>query len=174
MYCYIENDTIIRYNVPKPKAIGNTVIGSNATDDELRDFGYYPVVGTAPTYNTETQRLQGPAYQVDTSTRTVDKVYTVVDIPAEEFGATRMKACETALENLLDTTAQERTWKDCMSARAAAGYPSSFQPEGIAFVNWWPACWEMAHQILADVQAQTRPIPTLAEFLAEMPALVLP
>jgi len=116
-----------------------------------------------------------------TELSTWQQVWEIIALDAEQialnqakFAADRMKACETALENLLDTTAQERTWKDCMSARAAAGYPSSFQPEGIAFVNWWAACWEMAHQILADVQAQTRPIPTVAEFLAEMPALVLP
>jgi hypothetical protein len=36
------------------------------------------------------------------------------------------------------------------------------------------ACWEKAHEILAAVQAQTRPIPTVEEFLAEMPAIVLP
>lgn len=85
-----------------------------------------------------------------------------------------IKDYEAALETMLDEKAQERTWKDCMSARAAAGYPSSFQPEGIAFVVWWTGCWEMAHSILAEVQAGTRTIPTVEEFLAEMPELVLP
>lgn len=85
-----------------------------------------------------------------------------------------IKDYEAALENMLDAKARERTWKDCMSARAAAGYPSSFQAEGIAFVVWWAGCWEKAHSILAEVQAGTRPIPTVEEFLAEMPGLVLP
>lgn len=128
--------------------------------------------------NAEILTVDDPPYPVPAA-YTYDNGWIVADADAiaaylHTFGAQRMLDCEDALENMLDTKARERTWKDCMSARAAAGYPSSFQPEGIAFVNWWAACWELAHTILAEVQASTRPIPTVEEFLAEMPELVLP
>ena len=133
-----------------------------------------------PTFDWVTQGVREIAPQIS-SKGTWEQVWEVFSLTPEQiaenqvkFATERMKACESALENLLDTKAQERTWKDCMSARAAAGYPSSFQPEGIAFVNWWAACWELAHTILAEVQAGTRPIPTVEGFLAEMPELVLP
>lgn len=130
------------------------------------------IVGTAPAYDPATQRLDGPVYTVGDNQ--VDAVYTIVNLTPDEVIAKAAAPFEAALENMLDTKARERTWKDCMSARAAAGYPSSFQPEGIAFVNWWAACWELAHTILPEVQGHLRPIPTVEEFLAEMPELVLP
>lgn len=133
-----------------------------------------------PTYDWVTQSVREIA-PVLTIKGTWEQAWEIVALDPEQvaenqikYATDRMKACEAALENLLDTKARERTWKDCMSARAAAGSPSSFQPEGIAFVNWWAACWELAHTILAEAQVGTRPVPTVEEFLAEMPELVLP
>jgi hypothetical protein len=173
MYCYIENSEIIRYNVARPKAIGNTQIGTTATDDDLRDLGFYPVVGEAPAYDQATQRLDGPVYQI-TAERNVERVYTIIPLTPAEIITKAKEPLEAALENMLDSKARERTWKDCVSARTAAGSPSVFQAEGLAFVKWWEECWVEAHTIMAECIAGTRPIPTVEEFLAEMPELVLP
>lgn len=171
-FCEVINGEITKYNISRPRRWGNISFGTGATDAEYISANLYPVVGDAPAYDQVTQRLDGPTYTVNG--QQVDRIYTIASLTQEEIFKRASEPLETALENMLDTKARERTWKDCMSARAAAGYPSSFQPEGIAFVNWWAACWEKAHQIMAECIAGTRPIPTTEEFLTEMPGLVLP
>jgi hypothetical protein len=142
----------------------------------------YAVVFTVPqpAYDYYTQVCREIAPEL-TDKGTWQQVWQVIDLTGEDLAAglarkaaDRLRDCESALETMLDAKARERTWKDCMSARTAAGYPSSFQAEGVAFVVWWDECWVMAHTILAEVQAGTRPIPTVEEFLAEMPNLILP
>lgn len=142
----------------------------------------YAVVFSAPqpTFDPITKGVR-ESNPVLTIKGTWEQTWEVFDLSPEQiaenqanFAFGRMKACEAALELMLDKEAQERTWKDCLSARSAAGYPSSFQAEGIAFVQWWAACWESAHTILEDVNAGTRSIPTVEEFLSEMPLLSLP
>ena len=45
--------------------------------------------------------------------------------------------------------------------------------ESEAYGVWRANCWQVGYQILAEVEAGTRPMPTIEEVLAEMPELVL-
>lgn len=80
----------------------------------------------------------------------------------------------TSVQNLLDTKAEERGYDNIVSACSYAGYNNPFRAEGEAYGIWRANCWQVGYQILAEVEAGTRPMPTIEEVLAEMPLLVLP
>jgi hypothetical protein len=82
-YCYVQNGVIERYNIAKPKAHGNTAFGENATDVELVQHGYFPIVGETPAYDSSTERLEGPVYAVGDGV--VTRTYTVVPIPHSDI-----------------------------------------------------------------------------------------
>ena len=74
-----------------------------------------------------------------------------------------------AIQNHLDTKAQEFRYDNMMSARSYAGYTNQFQTEATALAQWASECWVVAGQIEADVQAGVRTMPTVDEVLAELP-----
>ena len=56
-----------------------------------------------------------------------------------------------------------------------AGYPGPFQAEGVAFAAWMDQCNALAYQLLAEVAAGTRPLPSNPQALIDlMPAMVWP
>lgn len=79
-----------------------------------------------------------------------------------------------ALDAHIEATAHADRWESRITCVARAGYPNPWQAKGIAFGSWMDTCYALAYQILADVMAQTRPIPTIEEFIAEMPAMEWP
>jgi hypothetical protein len=83
---------------------------------------------------------------------------------------------EAAIQAELDRQAQAKGYDSILSACTYAMQPANapFQAEGAAFVTWRSAVWHQARVALAAVQAGTKPMPTPAEAVAAMPALVLP
>ena len=81
-----------------------------------------------------------------------------------------------AVQAHLDATANTRGYDTIYTAVTYADEPAvpRFQAEGRAFRAWRSLVWAHCHQVLADVQAQTRTIPTEAELLAELPQIVWP
>lgn len=75
----------------------------------------------------------------------------------------------------LDNFARTRNYDGILSA---ATYVTStvpkFKAEGQYAVEARDATWAKCYEILAAVEAGTRPMPTLDELLAELPALVWP
>ena len=49
-----------------------------------------------------------------------------------------------------------------------------FQAEGRAFRAWRSRVWARCHEVMADVKAGKRPMPSREELIEELPALVLP
>lgn len=76
----------------------------------------------------------------------------------------------------LDTFAQTRNYSSILSASTyATSNVARFQAEGEYCVNQRDATWAKLYQILAEVQAGTRPMPTgYADIEAELPVLVWP
>ena len=95
----------------------------------------------------------------------------IIPAPTEE----ELKSLFIAsIQNLLDSKAQEKNYDNILSACSYAGYDNPFRAEGEAYGTWRASCWQIGYQILSEVEAGTRPMPTIEEALADMPELVLP
>jgi len=82
---------------------------------------------------------------------------------------------ENAIQDLVDSTARERQFRDGVTL---ASYIGSTKPkwaaEAQAFVAWRDNVWFYAYGQLANVQAGERPQPTVEQFLAEIAPIAWP
>ena len=75
----------------------------------------------------------------------------------------------------LDNFARTRNYDDILSAATyATSQVPKFEAEGQYAVEARDATWAKCYEILAAVEAGTRPMPTMDELLAELPVLVWP
>lgn len=79
-----------------------------------------------------------------------------------------------ALTRHLDETAQSKRYDDRISCMARAGFSGPFQAEATAFAIWADTCNALGYQIMAEVLAGQRELPTIDEFLALMPEMEWP
>ena len=87
--------------------------------------------------------------------------------------AAAMRAALTAtIQGHLDASAQLRGYDGILSlcTYATSGNPA-FATEGQAGIAFRDACWIVGGQLLADVTAAERPVPTTAELLALLPEI---
>ena len=99
----------------------------------------------------------------------IEKVYQ----SAEEKTAiedAKSKELEAAVQNMLDNAAKAKGYDSILSACTYAAYPNQFQADGQEFVAWRGAVWAKCYEILGEVEAGTRPAPTVPELLAEIAA----
>jgi hypothetical protein len=85
-----------------------------------------------------------------------------------------MRKFDAALTTHLDSTAQARRYDNRITCAVRAGYPGPFQAEGQAFASWMDACNWQAYQVLAGVQSGSLTLPTVDEFIADLPEMVWP
>ena len=92
----------------------------------------------------------------------------------EELRASIQQQLTQAVQNVLDSKAQELLYDNCLSVCSYidTGVPK-FDAEGKAFRAWRSQVWAKGYEILAQVQAGERAIPTEAELIAELPQLVI-
>lgn len=80
-----------------------------------------------------------------------------------------------AVQRHLDEKAQERNYDNILSlCTYATSQNPKFQVEGQAGVEWRDAVWAKGYQMLDEVLAGTRPIPTADEVIAELPDFAWP
>lgn len=103
--------------------------------------------------------------------------YEVKAIPEptpEEIAEQIQKQLTEAVQNVLDSKAQELNYDNCLSVCSYIDTGvARFDAEGKAFRAWRSAVWAKGYEILAQVQAGERGIPTESELLAELPELVI-
>lgn len=87
----------------------------------------------------------------------------------EQLKKVEQKHFEQLVQNHLDKEAQKFGYDSVLSACSYAGYANPFQAEGQSFVEWRGNVWAYCYQLLADVEAGTRNVPTDTELLAELP-----
>ncbi len=93
--------------------------------------------------------------------KTVDGQIQVVLLPPAEV----KRAFQVAVQRMLDTEAQKHNFDTIVNACAWAGA----LPIADDLKAWGAACWIKAAEIEAELVAGTRQLPTVAQFLAEMP-----
>lgn len=84
----------------------------------------------------------------------------------QAIAETRLKS---DVQSYLDEGARALGYDNILSACSYASTPNSFQAEGTSFLNWRSACWEHCNQVVIDVKAGNRAIPTREELIAELP-----
>lgn len=81
---------------------------------------------------------------------------------------------ESALDVHLDAVAKSYRFSDRTRLTLRAGYPNAWQALGIAFGTWMDDCNAQAYARLERAQAGQEAMPTVEQFLADLPAFVFP
>ena len=100
--------------------------------------------------------------------------------PPAEVAALALRAAldryTLAAQAHLDATARAAGYDSITNAISFADEPAvpKFQQDGLAFRSWRSLFKAAVNQIKAEVEAGTRPAPTVADLIAELPTLTLP
>lgn len=169
-YGHVVDGEIVRVNITLPCAIGNTWV----TPSGAAEHGLLPITGSAPAYDPATQRCSGPTYQVVGSE--IQRVYVVESIPLAELKAALITSVTQATQQRLDDFARTRNYDGILSACTyATSTVPQFAAEGQYCVERRDATWAKLYNIMTEVEAGTRPMPTgYADIEAELPSLVWP
>lgn len=93
-----------------------------------------------------------------------------VEVTPEQIAA----QLEAAVDAHINATAQAKGYDSRITCALRAGYVNPWQAEGAAFGVWMDNCYTYCYQVMADVQAAVRTVPTEAELIAELPPMVWP
>lgn len=100
--------------------------------------------------------------------------FTAPEMSKEQKEAQIQAQLTSAVQQVLDAKAQELNYDNCLSVCSYVDTGvSKFDAEGVAFRKWRSAVWAKGYEILAQIQADERGIPTEAELIAELPELVI-
>jgi hypothetical protein len=95
-------------------------------------------------------------------------------VPPAKTPAQISQELERVLDQHIESVAHADRWDSRITCAMRAGYPNPWQNKAIAFGQWMDACYAHCIQVQADVAAGTRPVPTSAELIAELPVMVWP
>lgn len=94
---------------------------------------------------------------------------------AAEQSARLIASYTDAVQARLDAFARARGYDSILSACTyATSTVPRFAADAARAVSLRDETWDTCYQILAEVEAGQRPVPTLAELIAELPALTWP
>jgi len=82
------------------------------------------------------------------------------------------KEFERAIQAELDADARAKGYDNIDTASAYAGAPNPFQEESKLFITRRGNVWAYCFNELGKVKAGTRPMPTIAQIISELPARV--
>lgn len=138
------------------------------TDTDLADWSVYPVEPVSqPEYDAATQRVV-EADPVRNEAGVFQQQWSVVDLSIEEIQQAAALAAEAlqsgivaATQQRLDDFARTRNYDGILSAATyATSAVPKFQAEGQYAVQSRDATWSRLYEVLAEVQAGTRPVPS--------------
>tara|TARA_R110000868_G_scaffold354563_3_gene615881 strand:+ start:3158 stop:3706 length:549 start_codon:yes stop_codon:yes gene_type:complete len=151
----------------------------NPPDATLAQFDVFPVTALPSDYDHETQVTTGTTCAFNATLSRWETSWTVRDLTAQELLARAVEVQRqivTQVQDRLDAFARTRNYDGIMSA---CTYTTSsipmFQAEGVYCVGARDTTWATCYDILGDVQAGTRPVPSgYGDIESELPALVWP
>lgn len=155
----------------------NTSLPSDLSgmEDEIQALGVVPVQEVAPPAAGDGQvvepvapALVGGQWQEQWQVRAMTAAEYAAWVAALQARLT------DALNQHLDAVARQRRYDNRFTCSLRAGFTGPFQAEGLAFAAWMDVCNLTAYQIMAEVKAGLRPIPTEEELVAEMPTIQWP
>lgn len=104
-----------------------------------------------------------------------DRRYLIINppfVPAPPSEAEIQAQLTKVVQNYMDKTVQARGYDNIHTACSYANSTDHiFAAEGQACLAWRDKVWRKCYDILAEVKAGTREIPTVEELIAELPAL---
>lgn len=159
------------------KSHPQTSFPSRLSDDVLAPYGVFPVVSVAAAYDSSTQVAEpsGCSYANNQwSTAWAVRSKTAEELTADADRVQRKIVAST--QQRLDDFAKTRNYDGILSACTYATSPTAqFSTEGQYAVEARDATWAKLYQILAEVQAGTRPMPSgYADIESELPVLAWP
>lgn len=102
-----------------------------------------------------------------------DGTWVLVQPTEEEQRKQIQQQLINAVQNWMDKTVQKRNYDNIHTACTYAySTDETFKAEGMACLAWRDDVWRTCYNILNEVLAGTREIPTEEELLAELPVLV--
>jgi hypothetical protein len=93
----------------------------------------------------------------------------IAEIEARKTALPTLEEYVKSVQAALDAKAMEKGYDNIISACSYAGAANPFQSEGVAFVTWRGLVWAKCYELMGEVQSGTRPQPTMAQLLAELP-----
>lgn len=183
MYAKVNGQQIVQYpySVAQLKAEHpNTSFPTNMTDEELEEFGVVRVVVTgAPEHDRLTQSVEQAQPAFIAARNRWEQQWTVRPASADEIAQRKQALQESvvqATQQRLDDFARTRNYDGILSACTyATSTVPKFQAEGQYCVEARDATWAKLYEMLAEVEAGTRPVPTgFADVEPELPALEWP
>ena len=106
----------------------------------------------------------------------------IIDLTAEEIAEREaasvlspeqiIKMYTSAIDTQLNSKAVEKGYDNILSACSYTGYPNFFEEESKRFVKWRADVWVYAKEILYNVQNNISPLPTIEEFILNMPQFI--
>lgn len=181
MYALIENNTVKQYPYGADvlrRDNPQVSFPNNPSDEMLATFNVLPVEPTErPTFDAMTQRLEeGTPVKLNEQWT---QVWNVMPLSAEEISMQQraLRASIVASTQLrLDSFAQTRGYDGILSACSyATSTVPKFKAEGQYCVEARDATWAKLTDMLAEIEAGTRPVPSgFADIEPELPALQWP
>lgn len=126
---------------------------------------------------TPTSKLERMALIKATPPSNPEELHAIVDKPVltpEQELAKIQEGMMGYVQLFMDRTAQAYGYDNMISACSYAAAPNKFQAESLSFLQWRSDVWEYCNEVVAQVKAQTRPVPTAEALLLELPAYVPP
>lgn len=186
MYVLVNNQVVEKY----PYSISNlrndnpqVSFPANLSLRVLAMYNVFPVVNVSANYDPETQYAAPNGCVYNEQEQRWETGWTITNKTQEELdnqAASQQQALIdsfiSSAQNRLDSFAKERGYDDIKSACDYAGCSvTKFDIEGQYCKDKRAETWEKMYQILAEVEAQTRPAPTsFSDFESELPILTWP
>ena len=96
----------------------------------------------------------------------------IVTIDAAKASAAAQTRLSAAVQAHLDATARARSYDSALSCVSYIDSTvAAYRAEATTMRDWRDAVWTRCYELLAEVQAGTRPVPTESELIALLPAI---